>query len=341
MVEAGAQRRYTIGPVPLWVDFMRTVFLDRSTVDAGDLSFAQLDAAAPSIEYYDTCTAGELPGRIEKAELIITNKVPLGAEAIRSARSLRLICLIATGTDNVDLEAAKAQGVAVCNIRDYCTNSVAQHVFAMILALNQQLKGYGQLLRAGAWRMSPQFCMLDYRISELENKVLGIVGYGVLGRAVARIGRAFGMQIVATTRDGQQPDDEHLFVVPIDELLSTSDVVSLHCPLTPATAKMINAKSLRTMKSSALLINTARGGLVDSQALVDALGHHVIGGAGIDVLEHEPPMDGDPLLETRVARLIVTPHIAWASVQARQNALNKVSENIVSFGQGGELNRVV
>lgn len=320
---------------------MRAVFLDRLTVDAGDLSFATLDAAVSGIQYYDTCTAEELPRRIEEAELIITNKVSLDAEIIKSARSLRLICLIATGTDNVDLEAARDQGVAVCNIRDYCTNSVAQHVFAMILALNQQLKGYGQLLRAGAWRLSPQFCMLDYSISELENKVLGIVGYGVLGRAVARIGRAFGMQIVATTRDGLQPEDEHLFVVPIDELLKCSDVVSLHCPLTPATAKMINAESLRTMKSSALLINTARGGLVDSQALVDALSQNLIGGAGIDVLEHEPPMHGDPLLETQAPKLIVTPHIAWASVQARQNAINKVSENILSYRQGGELNRVV
>ncbi len=320
---------------------MRAVFLDRLTVDAGDLSFAQLDAMQPPIEYFDTCTARELPSRIADAELIITNKVSLDATAIESAKSLKLICLIATGTDNVDLEAARKQGVAVCNIRDYCTNSVAQHVFAMILALNQQLKGYGQLLRSGAWRLSPQFCMLDYSISELENKVLGIVGYGVLGRSVARIGRAFGMQIVATTRDGQQPDDEHLFAVPLEELLSISDVVSLHCPLTEATYRMINTDSLKTMKSNAILINTARGGLVDSRALVDALTHNVIGGAGIDVLEHEPPMDGDPLLETQVPKLIVTPHIAWASVQARQNALDKVCENIQSFLDGGDLNRVV
>jgi len=320
---------------------MRAVFLDRLTVDAGDLSFAGLDALLPTIEYFDTCTANELPPRIANAELVITNKVALDAPSLQKATSLKLICLIATGTDNVDVAAAKERGIAVCNIRDYCTNSVAQHVFAMILGLNQQLKGYGQLLRAGAWRMSPQFCMLDYSISELENKVLGIVGYGVLGRAVARIGRAFGMQIVATTRDGLQPDDEHLFVMPIDELLQVSDVVSLHCPLTADTSKMINADSLSTMKPSALLINTARGGLVDSQALVDALSNNVIGGAGIDVLEHEPPMNGDPLLEVRVPKLIVTPHVAWASVQARQNALDKVQENIVSFIDGGELNRVV
>ncbi|MFK8029196.1 MAG: D-2-hydroxyacid dehydrogenase [Gammaproteobacteria bacterium] len=320
---------------------MRAVFLDRLTVDAGDLSFINLDEAVSDIQYFDTTTVAELPARIKDAELIITNKVPLGSEEIQSAKSLQLICLIATGTDNVDLEAAREQGVAVCNIRDYCTNSVAQHVFAMILGLNQQLKGYGQLLRSGAWKLSPQFCMLDYSISELENKVLGIVGYGVLGRAVARIGRAFGMQIVATTRDGLQPEDEHLFVVPIDELLKCSDVVSLHCPLTPETANMINADSLSQMKSNALLINTARGGLVDSQALVDALSQNTIGGAGIDVLEHEPPMRGDPLLEARVPKLIVTPHIAWASVQARQNAIDKVSENIISFRGNGDLNRIV
>ncbi|MEM7083450.1 MAG: D-2-hydroxyacid dehydrogenase [Pseudomonadota bacterium] len=320
---------------------MRTVFLDRLTVDAGDLDFTALEHAAPDITYYCTCTRHELAERLRDAEIVITNKVTLDASSLEAAPALKLICLIATGTDNVDLDTARARHVAVCNIRDYCTNSVAQHVFAMILGLTQQLKGYGELLRAGAWRLSPQFCMLDYRIGELENKVLGIVGYGVLGRAVARIGRAFGMQIVATTRDGQQPEDEHLFVVPLDELLQVSDVVSLHCPLTADTAKMINRESLRMMKSDALLINTARGGLVDSHALVEALDQHVIGGAGIDVLEEEPPMQGDPLLETHAPRLIITPHVAWASVQARQTALNRVSENVESFKLGGRLNRVV
>jgi len=320
---------------------MRAVFLDRATVDAGDLHFTGLEQMVAGIKYYDTCSAAQVTERVADCELIITNKVRIDEKVINSATNLKLICLIATGVDNVDLDAANKRGVAVTNIRDYCTNSVAQHVFSMVLALNRHLKAYGSLLRSGAWKQSPQFCMLDYSISELDDKVLGIVGYGVLGRAVARIGRAFGMQIVATTRDGLQPEDEHLVVVPIEELLATADVVSLHCPLTPQTRHMINAESLQGMKPGALLINTARGGLVDSQALVAALRANTIGGAGIDVLEQEPPLDGDRLLDETVPRLIVTPHIAWASVQARQNAIDKVTENIRSFTSGGDLNRIV
>ncbi|NNF16239.1 MAG: D-2-hydroxyacid dehydrogenase [Gammaproteobacteria bacterium] len=320
---------------------MRAVFLDRATVDANDLDFGALEAAVRQIDYFDTCGPDEAAGRLADADIVITNKVPMDATTLAAAPNLKLICLIATGTDNVDTEAARAHDVAVCNIRDYCSNSVAQHVFAMILSLNRHLKAYGALLRSGAWMQSPQFCMLDYRIDELDGKVLGIVGYGVLGRAVARVGRAFGMQIVATTRDGRQPDDEHLFVLSLPELLATADVVSLHCPLTEDTRCMINADTLATMKPDALLINTARGGLIDSKALINALNNHTIGGAGIDVLSQEPPRDYEPLLDHSVPRLIVTPHIAWASLQARQNALNKVAENICAFARGESLNRVV
>lgn len=320
---------------------MHAVFLDRATVDAGDLDFSPLEALFSRIDYFDTSEKSQVAARVAGAEVLITNKVGIGTAELDAAAGLKLICLIATGTDNVDLEAARARGIAVCNIRDYCTNSVAQHVFAMILSLNRHLQSYGALLRAGGWKLSPQFCMLDYSISELDGKVLGIVGYGVLGRAVARIGRAFGMQILATTKDGRQPDDEHLFVAPLKELLEVSDVVSLHCPLTPETHNMINADSLKIMKKTALLINTARGGLIDSQALVDALLDNTIGGAGIDVLTREPPVEFDPLLDATVPRLILTPHIAWASVQARQNAIDKVIENIRSFSQGDELNRLV
>lgn len=320
---------------------MRAVFLDRATVDAGDLDFSKLNAIAPGIEYFDTCDANQALSRVANAELIITNKVSLNKEVIDAAPALKCICLIATGVDNVDQAAAKARGIAVYNIRDYCSTSVAQHVFAMILGLNRHLAAYGALLRAGSWKQSPQFCMLDYSISELDGKVLGIVGYGVLGRAVARIGRAFGMQVLATTRDGLQPDDENLLVASREELLAQSDVVSLHCPLNAETHHMINARSLKQMKPTALLINTARGGLVDSRALADALINNAIGGAGIDVLEKEPPVDYDPLLDSTVPRIIVTPHIAWASVQARQRALDSVVDNIQSYQRGGSLNRIV
>lgn len=319
---------------------LKAVFLDYATVSNGDVDPAPL-ADLPGIELdLNQVTAGaEIDGRLAGAGIVISNKVALDADCIRRADALELICLAATGTDNVDLDAAAGTGVGVCNIEGYCTRSVAQHVFAMILTLTQHLPAYQRLLADGAWRASPQFCMLDYPIRELDGKTLGIVGHGELGSAVARVGEAFGMRVALARRPGA--DDDRPGRVGLDELLAGADVVSLHCPLTDDTCGLIGRRELALMRRDALLINTARGALVDSAALADALRAGRIGGAGIDVLSQEPPEKGDPLLDDDIPRLILTPHIAWSAVEARRRAVDEIAANIRSYLDGGRRNRVV
>jgi glycerate dehydrogenase len=317
---------------------MRSVFVDFATVSAGDLDTAALDRVLPGMEYFPLTAPGELAGRIRGAGVVLTNKARLDAQAQAAAGGLRLILLSATGTDNVDLAAARAAGTAVCNIRGYCTASVVQHVFAMILSLTQRLADYHAAVRAGAWGASAQFSLLDFPIRELAGRTLGIVGYGELGRAVARAGEAFGMRIAVAARRGAPAQAGR---VPFDELLAAADVLSLHCPLTPETRELIGARELARMQPDALLVNTARGGLVDAAALAVALRAGRLGGAGIDVLAQEPPVDGNPLLAPDLARLVVTPHVAWAAREARQRALDEMAENAAAFLRGERRNRVV
>ena len=316
----------------------RAVVLDLATITRGDLDLSAMDAALPGWHGYPVTRADELHARIADAEVVLTNKIRLDRSAIEAARELKLICLAATGTNNIDLEAASARGIAVCNIRAYCTASVVQHVFALILALTINIPGYRKLLDDGAWRDSPQFCLLDYPIRELAGKTFGVVGFGELGRAAARMAEAFGMSVVVADRPGSAPQQGR---VPLDEVLAVADVLSLHCPLTPATRGLIDAAALRRMKRDALLINTARGALVDEQALADALRDGVIGGAGIDVLSEEPPVNGNPLLEPGIPNLIVTPHIAWAAREARQRAIDEMAANARAFLNGERRNRVI
>jgi len=247
--------------------------------------------------------------------------------------------LAATGTNNIDLKAAKANGIAVYNIRNYCTSSVVQHVYALILALTRHVRAYQHLLESSAWSDSPQFCMLDYPIRELDGKTLGIVGYGALGKAVADVAKVFGLRVLVSRRPGEQDmrDDR----ISLEDLLGEADIVSLHCPLTRATEKLIGQAELDLMKEDALLINTARGALVDEEALAMALRAGRLGGAGIDVLSEEPPVHGNPLLTGRIPNLIVTPHVAWAAHEARQRALDAMAENVTAFTRGDETNRVV
>ncbi|MGH8495691.1 MAG: D-2-hydroxyacid dehydrogenase [Gammaproteobacteria bacterium] len=316
---------------------MKAVFLDFATVSRSDLDVAALKAILPGIELFDVTHALELPGRIAGAEVVITNKIRIDAAAIAAARNLRLVALVATGTNNVDLGAARERGVAVCNIRGYCTASVVQHVYALILALTHHLAGYQRLLQEGAWRESPQFCLLDYPIRELVGKTLGIVGFGELGQGVARAAPAFGLEVLIAERRGAPLRAGRMA---FDELLGRADILSLHCPLTPETARLIGAAELRRMRSDAVLINTARGALVDERALADALRARAIGGAGIDVLSEEPPVGGNPLLAGDIPNLIVTPHIAWAAREARQRALDEVVANVADFLAGGQRGRV-
>lgn len=317
---------------------MRAVFLDFRTVSNGDIDTAALDAVLPGCIYYDTTSPEELLTRVAAAEVIVVNKIRIDREVFRAAPDLKLVCLVATGINNVDLDAAKENKIAVCNIRGFCTEAVVQHVFALLLSLTQHLDGYRELLRRGVWREAPQFCLLDYPIMELKDKNFGIVGFGELGRGAAYVAAGFGMRVLIANRINTDAIEGRL---DLDDLLHEADVVSLHCPLTPATEKLIGARELKLMKPSAILINTARGGLIDSQALADALRAGEIGGAGIDVLPQEPPVDGDPLLADDIPNLIVTPHIAWATRDARQRAVDEVTANIEDYLNGGTRNRIV
>ncbi len=316
---------------------MLGIFLDRDTVDRGDMDVSVLETHLPHWRFYGLTSAAELHPRIADAEVVISSKVMLDEAALAAAPKLKLICIAATGTNNVDLAAAQRRGVVVCNVRGYATPSVVQHTLAVMLSLSMRLGKYRRAVMRGEWQQSPHFCMLDYPIHELAGKKLGIVGYGDLGQAVAKVAEAFGMQVLISQRPGGSPTPGRL---PLHELLPRVDVLSLHCPLTPETHHLIGAKELALMKPTALLTNTARGGIVDEVALADALRDNRLGGAGIDVLTTEPPREGNPLLADDIPNLILTPHIAWASVESRQRLLDQIGLNIAAFLRGTERNRV-
>ncbi len=328
---------------------MRAVFLDFGTVSHDDLDTASLERVLPGIALHSTSSEAEVDERIAGCEFILTNKLQITRARMRAVPGLRFIGLTATGTNNVDLEAARELNIAVCNIRDYCTVSVAQHVLGVILLLTHRLREYGQAARDGTWEKCPQFSVPGAPIRELAGKVLGIVGYGTLGRAVAKVCRdGLGMRVLVaqrpgmgTSRDADTTSSIGPVRITLDELLRVADVLSLHCPLTPATTGMIGARELALMKPDALLVNTARGALVDLDALADALRGGDLGGAAIDVLPQEPPVNGSPLFAPDIPNLIVTPHIAWAAYEARQRAVDELALNVEDFLRGGRRGRVV
>ena len=326
---------------------MKTAFLDYKTVDPGDLDLSHLRKIAPNLILHDKTAADEVNKRIEDAAIIIINKIKLDAATLSQAKKVRLICLVATGTDNVDLIAAKEQGITVCNIKNYCTDSVAQHVVLSMLALSHHFDEYQVSLKQGLWQKSEQFCLLEYPITELSAKTLGIVGLGVLGNAVAKLAVSFGMRILvaesfrpenSSKKDEQQKPEFKR--VPFQDLAAQSDVISLHCPLTTETKGLFDLKAFKTMKKNALLINTARGGLINDEALLHALEHKLIAGAALDVLDREPPAADHPLLTSGLPNLIVTPHIAWAAKEARQRSLDEIAKNIACYLKGEPRNVV-
>jgi glycerate dehydrogenase len=318
---------------------MRAVFLDYATVShRDDLDPSRLLRALPELEFRPQTAQSGVTQAIAGAGAVLVNKLRIGREAIAATPTLRLVVLAATGTNNVDLDAARERGVAVCNLSDYCTASVVQHVMGTLLLLTHRLREYDALVRSGAWQEGEQFCLLEYPIRELCGRRFGIVGYGTLGRAVGRAAQAFGMELAIANRPGGAPQPGR---VNLAELLSTVDVLSLHCPLTPATAGMICASQLASMKPDAVLINTARGALVDGAALAAALRAGRLGGAAIDVLPQEPPVDGDPLLAPDIPNLIVTPHVAWGAREARQRCIDEMAANVEDFLGGGRRGRVV
>jgi glycerate dehydrogenase len=325
---------------------LRSVFLDFGTVSHDDLDTAKLEGVLPGIALHSTSSDAEVDERIAGCEFILTNKLAITRARMRAVPGLRFVGLTATGTNNVDLEAAKELGVAVCNIRDYCTDSVAQHVLGVILMLTHRFREYSQASVDGTWARCPQFSVPGAPIRELRGKVLGIVGYGTLGRAVAKVCKeALGMRVLVAGRPGSGGEDQTTVSSPVrvtlDEILRNSDVLSLHCPLNDATRGLIGARELALMKPEAIVVNTARGALIDLQALVDALKGGDLGGAAIDVLPQEPPVDGSPVLDPSIPNLIVTPHIAWAAYEARQRAVDELAANVEDFLRGGRRGRVV
>jgi glycerate dehydrogenase len=313
------------------------VFLDLASVDRGDLDLAGLRRVAASWATHAQTPVELTAARIGDAVVAVTNKVVVDRAVMTACPGLRLICVAATGTNNVDLEAARERGIAVCNVTGYATPSVVQHVFALMLALTTRLAEHAAAAQDGRWAASDLFCVLDFPFRELAGKTLGIVGYGELGRGVARVAEAFGMSVLVAQRPGRSPQQGRL---PLDELLARSDVVTLHVPLADNTRGLIGERELALMRPDALLIDTARGGIVDEAALSAALRAGRLGGAGVDVLAVEPPRGGSPLLENPPPNLIVTPHVAWASRESRQRLLDGVALNIRAFSEGRERNRV-
>lgn len=314
------------------------VFLDRSTLKAT----LRRPAFAHTWAEHAATSPGQVAERLRDATIAITNKVPLSAEVLAQLPQLKLIAVAATGHDVIDLAACRERGIAVCNIRNYAVHSVPEHVFALVLALRRNLLAYRADVERGRWQQADQFCFFDHPIVDLHGSTLGIFGGGALGQGTATIARAFGMRVLFANIAQGLPGAADLTPglpartdrTPMAEVLAESDVVSLHCPLTPATRHLIGPAQLRQMKRSAILINTARGGLVDEAALATALTEGWIAGAGFDVLSTEPPKLGNPLLELRLPNFILTPHIAWASDAAMQALADQLIDNVELFVRG-------
>jgi glycerate dehydrogenase len=316
---------------------LKTVFLDYDTVSTGDLDLGALREASGDLVLYESSEA-QSAARMRDADFVLLNKLQLSRELLSGAPRLKLVALAATGTNNVDLIAARELGIAVCNVSAYCTASVVQHVWGLILSLTQHVDHFSRLTKDGSWARDETKAVLSQTIRELHGRIFGVIGWGELGRGTARIAEAFGMRIVIANRPGAPFEAGRL---PLDELLATADIVSLHCPLTDATRGLIGARELNLMKPDALLINTARGALIDGAALAAALKAGRLGGAGIDVLPQEPPRSDEPLLDSQIPNLLLTPHVAWAAREARQRCIDEMAANIRDFRSGGRRGRVV
>lgn len=315
------------------------VLLDTATLHQRDLDFSPLQKFGKVISYPST-SPSETIQRLSEATIVLTNKVPLGKDVFREAKSLRLVAICATGTNNVDLVAARDRGVQVRNVTGYSTRAVAQHTMAFILNWATQMHRF--IPEANAWAQSPLFVRLDYPIIELSGRQLGLVGTGRIGKEVGRLAETFGMKIKSWDRLGTISSPHTPWPrLPLKDLFQTSDIVSLHCPLTNVTRHIINRESLQWMRSNTFLVNTGRGDLVDESALVEALASGKLGGAGLDVLSAEPPPRHHPLLGLKHPNLMITPHTAWTPLEARKRLLSEVIANIEAFLRGEDRNRIV
>jgi glycerate dehydrogenase len=315
---------------------VKIVVIDGHTLNPGDLSWNGLERLGKCV-IYDRTASHEIVPRLTDAEIVLTNKAVLSRQQIFALPKLRYIGVTATGFNIVDVAAARERGIPVCNVPAYGTRSVAQMTFALLLELTQRVGHHAQPVRDGRWSSSPDFCYWDFPLIELDGLVMGIVGMGRIGRAVAELSKAFGMRVIASSRSkrGTEGDIEY---VDLDRLFAQSDVVSLHCPLTPETKHLVNAEQLAKMKPSAFLLNTSRGPLVDESALATALNQGRIAGAGLDVLSIEPPPSGNPLFQAK--NCFITPHIAWATRAARSRLMDASVANIEAFLRGAPVNVV-
>ena len=312
----------------------KIVFLDRNSLIAN----MRVPSFAHDWTDHDQTSPEEVVSRLQDASIVITNKVKLSADILMQVPAVKMIAVAATGTDNVDLAHCRAQGIVVSNIRGYAVNTVPEHAFMMMLALRRNLLGWRQDVHAGLWQQTDQFCLFTRPVNDLHGSTLGLVGYGSLGHGMQKIAEAFGMKVLVaehkdatTTRQGYAP---------FDSVMREADVISLHTPLNPATRHMISTREFGLMKPTAILINTARGNLVDEAALVEALKSGRIGGAGFDVLAVEPPREGNPLLDLDLPNFILTPHVAWSSRQAMQILADQLVSNIEAFVAGAPSNVV-
>ncbi|SCY92526.1 2-hydroxyacid dehydrogenase [Pseudomonas sp. NFACC37-1] len=315
----------------------RAVFLDHSSLDLGDLDLSPLRSCFGELQLFARTSPDQVIERLKGATVAITNKIVIDAQAMAASPELKLILISATGTNNVDLAAARHHGITVCNCQGYGTPSVAQHTLMLLLNLATRLADYQKAVGEGRWQQASQFCLLDYPIVELQGKTLGLLGHGELGSAVGRLAEAFGMRVLLGQVPGRPARPDRL---PLEQLLPQVDALTLHCPLNEHTRNFIGARELALLKPGAFVVNTARGGLIDEQALAEALRSGHLGGAATDVLSVEPPTQGNPLLAGDIPRLIVTPHNAWGSREARQRIVGQMSENAQGFF-GGTARRVV
>jgi len=304
------------------------VFLDRQSVKAD----VRRPRCAESYVEHDKTSASEVVERLRDATVAIVNKVVLREPTLAQLPKLKLIAMAATGYDCIDIDSCRKRGIAVANIRNYAVHTVPEHVFCMVLALRRSLLAYRSDVEQGEWQRSEQFCFLTHPIGDLFGSTLGLIGEGAIGQGTAAIARGFGMKVLFA--DHEPPKAPGVEFTPLDQVLETSDVISLHLPLTPTTRNLIGLAQMRRMKRNAILINTARGGLVDEAALIQALDQGLIGGAGFDVLTVEPPRQGNPLLDVRRPNFILTPHVAWASDGAMQFLANQMIDNVDAWAEG-------
>ena len=316
---------------------IKIVVLDGYSTNPGDLDWGIISRFG-EVDIYDRTSEDELVSRSEGAKILLTNKTKITEAHLNALTDLELICVMATGFDVVDVNAARVNNIKVANVKGYSTQSVVQHTFSLILELFNNVGHHNGLVRNSKWHESMDFSFWDRTIYELDGKSLGIVGFGNIGRSVAKVGMAFGMNILAHHKYPNRDKMEGVEFLPLDDLFSQSDVVTLHCPLTTENRGMVNSDLLSTMKSGSVLINTARGGLVDLNALENVLINKGIAGAALDVLEEEPPIQFSPIFQD--PNCIITPHQAWASIESRKRLLKGLSDNIEGFLEGSPINIV-